>query len=103
MPVDPFLRCLVHLSQIMSRAVEDIYEIPHGSFLSMEKRASAIHTDLRHFETLMQRYMGFGVLPGIDGQEKAVCQIILTSCKSPHWLLYPSCCVLSKLVQQTTN
>jgi hypothetical protein len=87
MPTDPFLTCLVRLSQIMCRAVSDIYEKPHESFLSMEKIATAIHCDLRHFEGLMQRYMGFGVHPGVPGHGRAVCQIILTSCRSPS----PTC------------
>ncbi|PYH80329.1 hypothetical protein BO82DRAFT_418009 [Aspergillus uvarum CBS 121591] len=79
LPVDPFLTCLVHLSQIMSRTVEDMYERPHGSFLAMEKTAAAILSDLRQFESIMQRCMGFGLHTATSNQGQGVCQIMLSS------------------------
>lgn len=81
-PNDPFLFCLVRLSQIMSRSAEEIYGKPHGSFLSMEKAATSIYHDLHHFESIMQHHLGFGIEHEPPSQEQGVCQTILTSCTS---------------------
>ncbi|KAL3447763.1 hypothetical protein BJX65DRAFT_318104 [Aspergillus insuetus] len=78
-PNDPFLYCLVRLSQIMSKSTNEVYGKSHESFRSMEQAAASVRCELEAFEPLMQQNLGVRIDSDPLPQEQGVCQTMLTT------------------------
>ncbi|KAL4877858.1 hypothetical protein BJY04DRAFT_230299 [Aspergillus karnatakaensis] len=78
-PKDPFLSCLIRLTQIMSKSANNVYDKSHDSFTSMQEAAASVHIELEAFGPLMQQSLGVRIDSEPLQYEKGVCQTMLTT------------------------
>lgn len=90
-PEDPFLQVLLHLSKAISRSANEIYGQRHESLLQMWKIARSIVNDLRDYDILMHRALGFGLDKPPQPGALGVRQTMLIIRKSTEYHVHDFC------------